>query len=65
MKSNVIIQKKNEVYLTVQAEPHVQHELAWIRKIGKSSIKYISNHQNKKPFITLKKYEKTLVVYIV
>ena len=28
MKSNVIIQKKNEVYLTVQAEPHVQHELA-------------------------------------
>ena len=28
MKSNVIIQKMNEVYLTVQAEPHVQHELA-------------------------------------
>ena len=29
MKSNnVIIQKKNEVYLTVQCEPHVGHELA-------------------------------------
>ena len=28
MKSNVFIQKKNEVYLTVQCEPHVQHELA-------------------------------------
>ena len=28
MKSNVFIQKKNEVYLTVQCEPHVGHELA-------------------------------------
>ena len=28
MKSNVVIQKKNEVYLTVQCEPHVSHELA-------------------------------------
>ena len=28
MKSNVVIQKKNEVYLTVQCEPHVGHELA-------------------------------------
>jgi len=28
MKSNVIIQKKNEVYLTVECEPHVGHELA-------------------------------------
>ena len=27
MKSNVVIQKKNEVYLTVHCEPHV-HELA-------------------------------------
>ena len=27
MKSNVVIQKKNEVYLTVHCEPHVQHEL--------------------------------------
>ena len=39
---------------------HVQHELAWIRKIGKC-IKYIqSSKQKQKPFITLKKYEKTL-----
>ena len=28
MKSNVIIQKKNEVYLTIECEPHVGHELA-------------------------------------
>ena len=28
MKSNVIIQKKNEVYLKVECEPHVGHELA-------------------------------------
>ena len=28
MKSNVFIQKKNEVYLTVECEPHVGHELA-------------------------------------
>ena len=28
MKSNVYIQKKNEVYLTVECEPHVQYELA-------------------------------------
>ena len=28
MKSNVFIQKKNEVYLTVECEPHVSHELA-------------------------------------
>ena len=34
---------------------HVQHELAWIRKIGKC-IKYISNHQNnnmKKPSLVI------------
>ena len=28
MKSNVFIQKKNEVYLTVECEPHVGYELA-------------------------------------
>ena len=28
MKSNVIIQKKNEVYLTIECEPHVGYELA-------------------------------------
>ena len=28
MKSNVIIQKKNEVYLKIECEPHVQYELA-------------------------------------
>ena len=28
MKSNVFIQKKNEVYLTVKCEPHVGYELA-------------------------------------
>ena len=28
MKSNVYIQKKNEVYLTVECEPHVGYELA-------------------------------------
>ena len=28
MKSNVYSQKKNEVYLTVECEPHVQYEIA-------------------------------------
>jgi len=28
MKSNVVIQKKNEVYLKIECEPHVQYELA-------------------------------------
>ena len=47
MKSNVFIQKKNEVYLTVQCEPHVGHELADEFTFEVPQAKYMSAYKKR------------------
>lgn len=45
--SHIIIKKKNEVYLTVQAEPHVYHELSDYFTFDVPGAKFMPQYRNK------------------
>jgi len=45
--SHIIIKKKNEVYLTIQAEPHVYHELSDYFTFDVPGAKFMPQYRNK------------------
>ena len=45
--SHIIIKKKNEVYLTIQAEPHVYHELSDYFTFEVPGAKFMPQYRNK------------------